>query len=139
MTRRAVVRIDPKRPGKLLETEHQAQCAFFAWFRYTYPGCKLAYAVPNAAKRNVAVASWMKAEGLTAGAPDIVIDVPHGTFHGLRIELKVGNNQLTAEQAVMAVQLKAEGYAVYTCWGSSAAIATAAEYLDGWTPKEQRK
>lgn len=52
--------------------EHEEQKNFVRWFRSQYPKVKI-FAVPNAAARDHNAASYMKAEGLSAGCPDLWI------------------------------------------------------------------
>ena len=55
-----------------IPTEHQEQCAFVKWFRHQYPRVRI-FAVPNAAMRSVELASYLRAEGMTPGVPDLVV------------------------------------------------------------------
>lgn len=52
--------------------EHEEQKNFVKWFRMQYPKVRI-FAVPNAAARGHNAASYMKAEGLSAGCPDVWI------------------------------------------------------------------
>lgn len=125
-------------------SEHAIQAAYFQWVRLAYPGTKLIYAVPNAAKRGPALASWMKAEGLTAGIPDINIDIPRtppymafvptGGFHGMRIETKSIKGKLTDEQAEAHKQLQKAGYFVTVCRDTESMILQTKIYLGDWKP-----
>lgn len=114
--RRRVVssaKLDPTRPGKLLPSEHQSQSAFFDLVRLKYPRCELIYAVPNGGHRHKLTAVKLKREGVKAGIWDITVDVPAGDCHGLKMEVKSGNNKLTKEQKKMeAAYIKAGYYCV---------------------------
>lgn len=52
--------------------EHEEQKNFVKWFRMQYPKVRI-FAVPNAAARSHNAASYMRAEGLSAGCQDIWI------------------------------------------------------------------
>lgn len=52
--------------------EHEEQCAFIKWFHKQYPKV-VVFAVPNAAMRDYKLAAYLKAEGMTAGVPDLHI------------------------------------------------------------------
>lgn len=52
--------------------EHEEQCAFVKWFHKQYPKV-VVFAVPNAAMRDYKLAAYLKAEGMTAGVPDLHI------------------------------------------------------------------
>lgn len=55
-----------------IPTEHQEQSAFVKWFRMQYPKVRI-FAVPNAAMRSVELASYLRAEGMTPGVPDLIV------------------------------------------------------------------
>lgn len=52
--------------------EHEEQSMFVKWFKMQYKNVRI-FAVPNAAARGHNAASYMKAEGLSAGCPDVWI------------------------------------------------------------------
>ena len=85
-------------------------------------------AIPNAAKRSYALARYLKAEGLRAGAPDMLLAVPHKGFGGLWIENKRGSNKPSNDQIKMIDFLEC-GYAVKVCYSADAAIKEIKEYL----------
>lgn len=69
------------------ESQLQIQCV--SWFRYMYPHlAPLFFAVPNGGKRNKAEAAIMKAEGITAGVSDLILNIPSGRYTQLAIEMK---------------------------------------------------
>ena len=53
-------------------TEHEEQVLFVEWFRHTFPDVLL-YAIPNAGKRHVRYAMYLRDEGMVAGIPDMHI------------------------------------------------------------------
>lgn len=122
-------RLDPKRPGKLLPTEHQIQSAYFDWVRMTYPDTKLIYAVPNGANKSPAQRMKFKREGLTPGIPDVNIDHPRGRYHGMRIEFKRPGERASPDQLEALQQLKEAGYHAFLCSSAEVAINETEKYL----------
>ena len=55
-----------------MESEHLQQVRFVSWFRRSYPGTRI-FAVPNGGHRGASQGAALKAEGVTAGVPDIFI------------------------------------------------------------------
>jgi hypothetical protein len=55
-----------------LPTEHEEQREFVCWFRQTYRGVRI-FAIPNGGLRGRAAAAKLKAEGVSAGVPDLCI------------------------------------------------------------------
>lgn len=123
--------MDPATYAARTNTEHAHQVALFMWAKAwskDEPRLELMFAIPNGGQRNKAVASRMKAEGVKAGVPDIMLPVPAVvtgfTSHGLFIELKrpkTGSQRkgTTSEQQskFWHPRLQAEGYFVATCFG----------------------
>lgn len=126
----------PDKPAR--PSEHQEQCAFFAWVRM-YLKTKgiepsLCYAVPNGGARHKAVAAKLKAEGVTAGVCDVNFDYPHWgahypLYHGLKLEFKRAPNKLTAAQDAHIAALRGVGYNVVVCWSFEEAKRTIEAYL----------
>lgn len=111
-------------------SEHQIQKAVFQWLRAVHPKI-VAYAIPNAARRSAAQAAYLKAEGLRAGMPDIVIARPCGGFHGLYIELKTKTGRISDVQKQMLFALAAEDYACAVARSVDEAINLITTYLEG--------
>lgn len=112
-------------------SEHDHQVALFKWARLhtqKYPGLGLLAAVPNGGHRHKAVAGKLKAEGVRAGFPDIVLPVARRGFHGMYIELKKpkdrnsGAGRMTKYQREWQEALLDQGYFAVCCTGFEAAI-----------------
>ena len=56
--------------------------------------------------------------------------VPHGSFHGLYIEMKYGKNKTTEKQDWWLEQLAAQGYDTAVCYGADEAMDKIAGYLE---------
>lgn len=66
----------------LIPSEHAEQIAFVQWFRLQFPSVRI-IAIPNGGARNRVVAMKLKAEGVSAGVPDLHVPAWH-----LWIEMK---------------------------------------------------
>ena len=95
--------------------EHHLQVACVRWFRMQYPQ-HLIYAIPNGGQRNAIVAAKLKAEGVTAGIPDLHIPVSRHGYHSLYIEMKNGKaGRLSEHQKECIAQLQSQGHKVAVC------------------------
>jgi hypothetical protein len=118
-------------------SEHEMQVALFDWIDAhidDYPGLASAFAVPNGGDRHPATAARMKAEGVRAGVPDVLLLWPShdGRYPGLAMELKVGKNQPSATQQEWLQRLKEAGfYAVVVRNDWRTAAREIIEYLVG--------
>jgi hypothetical protein len=136
----------PKRDRS--DLEHKEQVKLFEWADETVsvlPDLEMMYAVPNGSHKSMAQAVKFKREGLRSGVPDVALDSPVGSFHGLRIEMKSpgadGDSALGLKrkepgklkdgQANWLVRLHAKGYAVAVCWTFEQARNVVQRYLAG--------
>lgn len=74
------------------------------------PAC----AIPNGGRRGPREAALLKAEGVTAGAPDWVLFVPASGWAGLAFEFKspTGKGRLTVTQSDFHESLRTHGWMV---------------------------
>lgn len=110
------------------------QEALFEWAAYNivrFPELEYMHHVPNGGKRDKATAIALKRQGVKAGVPDIVLPVARGDWHGLYIELKVGENKPTDNQKRWIKFLDEQGYYVTVCYGWQQAAREVEEYLEG--------
>ena len=112
-------------------TEHSQQAALFAYIaqQTEYPELKLAFSIPNGGLRSKATAARLKAEGQRAGVWDIFLPVPRGRWHGLFIEMKVGNNKLTTKQEEFVVSLS-NNYSFMVCYSWEEARSALLWYME---------
>lgn len=75
-----------------IPTEHEEQKNFVKWFRIQYPKVKI-FAIPNSAARSPELSSYLRAEGLTKGVPDLYIPEWH-----LWIEMKRIKGSVTSPE-----------------------------------------
>lgn len=89
-------------------------------------------AVPNSAPKGHTAAAYFRAEGLRPGYPDLLLDVPAGVYHGLRLELKRQHGgRIEVDESVWHKRLRARGYAVAVPCGCDAAKIIIERYLRG--------
>lgn len=111
------------------EQEHNLQVACVRWFRYRYPKA-LIFAIPNGGQRNAIVAAKLKAEGVMAGVPDLLIPCARGVYHGLFVEMKNGKKGRVSEaQSVMMDRLQGEWYKCAVCRSFDEFKATVEQYM----------
>ena len=116
-------------------SEHTEQQALFEWAAWQanlgVEPLRLMFAIPNGGLRNKATAGRLKAEGVKAGVPDIMLPWPAQHYHGLFIEIKVGENKATAEQLYWLAWLNDAGYQAKIAYGWKEAKIIIEEYLLG--------
>ena len=113
--------------------EHNSQAAFIKWCTLQekrYPELGLVYAVPNAAKRSLRLAYYLKSEGLKSGVPDTVLAYPKPPYAGLYMEFKHGKNKSTTNQLIWQAKLRAAGHRVEVVYTVDEAIRVTKEYLN---------
>ncbi len=87
-----------KKRRRSLEGQHQK--AAFSWLSLQYPEVRrVTFHPANGGSRNVVEAKSLKAQGVTAGVPDMVCLYPSRSYHGFICEFKHGNNGLTSTQS----------------------------------------
>ncbi|MCM1256494.1 MAG: VRR-NUC domain-containing protein [Roseburia sp.] len=122
-----------------IDTESGAQDMLFTWAMWQQgarPELELLHHIPNGGKRDARTGRALKRQGVKAGVPDLCLPVARGGFHGLYIELKVGNNTTSPRQKEWISNLGQQGYCARVCRGWEEAKETIEGYLDG---KIQRK
>jgi len=68
------------------------------------------------------LAARMKAEGLEAGVPDVLIFSRHDQYRGVAIEMKAKKGKVSDRQSEWHRKLSAEGWLVAVCYSSDEAI-----------------
>ena len=113
-------------------TEHDEQCALFAWAdanEGAHEELKLLFSIPNGGYRPVATAAMLKASGTKAGVPDCCLPVARGRFHSLWIEMKRKPNKPTEAQEQWITDLRRYGHMAVICYGAQDAISCILAYL----------
>lgn len=100
--------------------EHHAQAALVRWL--AMKGV-MAIAIPNAARRSARQAAYLKAEGMIAGAPDLILHRRARGGHPVAVEMKRAKGaRVSPVQEAMHELLRAEGWVVLVCYGLDDAI-----------------
>lgn len=93
-------------------SEHIEQREFVAWFRQTFDGVRI-FAIPNGEQRSRTAGARLKAEGVSAGVPDLFIPA-WGQF----IEMKRADGGKTSKvQKDWINYLEDVGYHADVCHG----------------------
>jgi hypothetical protein len=115
-------------------SEHEHQVSLVEWAslaQKSIPDLDMLAAIPNGGFRHKATAGKLKAEGVRAGYPDLVLNVPRGKYHGLFIELKSMTGSTSAAQKEWLAKLNAAGNHAVVCKGWIAAREVIVWYLAG--------
>lgn len=115
------------------ESQLQIQCV--SWFRYMYPHlAPLFFAVPNGGKRNKAEAAIMKAEGITAGVSDLILNIPSGRYTQLAIEMKDCTGTQSSAQKRYQRYAQAVGIKYIICRDFGTFTVQVKDYLESVCP-----
>jgi hypothetical protein len=108
-------------------SEHLEQVYFVAWFRREFAGVRI-FAIPNGGSRGIREASRFKAEGVSAGVPDLFVPA-----WSLWVEMKrQKGGTVSAEQKDWHQYLLEIGDTVMVCRGCDDAIAQVTEWRQTW-------
>lgn len=116
-------------------SEYQEQGAVIDWWWQAHKTFELPvfalFSVPNGAYLANAHygAAMLKKAGMRSGAPDLVLAVPRGTYHGMFAEMKSINGRESDEQQAFGAYLESAGYKFAFCYGADAAIELIKQYL----------
>jgi hypothetical protein len=106
---------------KTIDREGQEQAALLTELRIRMPEvADLIFHVPNGGHRAKAVAAKLKAQGVKAGIPDLVLPMARGGFFGLYIEFKAtppNDAAISDSQHERIRKLNAQGYLAVVCRG----------------------
>ena len=101
----------------LKRTEHVEQREFVRWFRQTFPAVRI-LAIPNGSQRSRTTGAKLKAEGVVAGVPDLLVPA-----WSLWIEMKRADGGTTsAVQKDWIEYLASVGHRVIVARGCADAI-----------------
>lgn len=88
-----------------IPTEHEEQRELVKWFRQTWPTVRI-FAIPNGGARSMSTAGRLKAEGVSAGVPDLFIPAWR-----VWVEMKrIKGGSLSAEQKSWITYLESVGF-----------------------------
>jgi hypothetical protein len=107
--------------AKPVDREGQEQAALMRELELRYPEVfELMYHVPNGGHRVKAVAGKLKAQGVKAGIPDLVLTMARGGYFGLYIEFKAtppNDAAISPNQHERIRKLNDQGYLAVVCRG----------------------
>lgn len=96
--------------------EHNTQVACVTWFRMQFPKMrKILLSFPNMGKRTQATARYLKNEGMTAGAPDLILLKASKGFSSLAIEMKTRIGKQSEEQKAWQKEFEENGGKYVVC------------------------
>ncbi len=113
--------------------ETAEQVTVFDWAALNlnkYPELKFMYHVANEGKRSARYGAELKRMGLKKGVPDICLPCARGGYHGLYIEMKVGDNTPTQDQKDFLEFLRSQNYVAIVAHGAEEAIEIIKSYLN---------
>ncbi len=120
--------------------EHSEQVALFKWAdmqplsRYIFKEGRIGdflAACPNGGFRTVQTGSMLKAEGVRAGFPDMILTLPNKNHCALFIELKAPTKtaRVSDSQKIWLERLNGCGYLAQVAYGFEAAKQLIEDYL----------
>lgn len=123
------------KPSRLpsVDFEGREQAALMNWLRVRYQEAYgLTYHVPNGGRRDKVTGAKLKAQGVKAGVPDLVLAQARGGYFGLYIEFKATpphDASVSKEQREWVRILLAQGYCAVVCKGMNEAIKEITSYM----------
>ena len=119
--------------AKPVDREGVEQAALMAELRVRMPNvADLIYHVPNGGHRVKAVAAKLKAQGVKAGIPDLVLPMARGGYFGLYLEFKATpphDAAISDSQHERIRKLSDQGYLAVVCRGHFDAMEQLRAYL----------
>ena len=111
------------------------------WKACEYPELRLLFHIPNGGCRTRTEGAILSAMGVKKGIPDLFLPCAAGEWHGLFIEMKTADGQMSGCQCEMFSALRAAGYAGEVCRSADEAISVLEAYLKkrGQIPKRLGK
>ncbi len=105
-------------------SEGSQQKALMVWAALEskrYPQLKWLVHIPNGGSRHIREAVELKAQGVKAGVPDLMLPWPNKNFAGLFIEMKAGKGKTSIKQDEWLEYLSSVGYmtSVQWTWGDA--------------------
>lgn len=121
-----------KNDGNSKPYERIEQAISLVWLACNHPEAfDHTTAIPLGGYRPKGSGGQVKAEGVKAGYPDFLMDMPMNGYHGLRIEMKkfCKSANPSEDQLDWLTKLTRQGYRAVLCRGHQAAIYELSTYL----------
>lgn len=112
------------------DTEQINVVSWANWNMNRYPELRWLFHVSNGGSRNKQEAVKFKQMGVKAGVSDLCLPYPKGSYCGLFVEMKFGNNRQQDTQKEFLADMAAAGHFVATCYSAEEAIKVIEEYLN---------
>lgn len=124
-----------------LRSEAVEQARLIEWARmqgqaHKLPALSMLYSHLNGLSTTKVQASRLRAGGAIDGLPDLFLPQSAGRWHGLYIEMKGLEGQLSKSQLARGLELIEQGYLVTCCWGAQEAVWFILEYTGWQLPSE---
>lgn len=110
-------------------TEHQIQRLAVNYLKTFLPEPFIIFSVPNGGLRDIGTAKKLKAEGVLAGIPDLVIPIAKETYNALYIEVKKPGGSVSAAQLKVHRNLRAWNNKVVVCYSVKEIVCTVISYF----------
>ena len=111
------------------EFHHKSLFHFFSLIEFRVPMVRFAFHCPNGGYRNAREGAKLKAMGVRAGVPDVLLPVQTHGFAGLAIELKYGKNKLSKEQQLWMLHFSRNGWMPVVAYDWTEAAKATLAYL----------
>lgn len=112
--------------------EQREQIKVIEWSKWKaceHPELRLLFHIPNGGCRMRTEGAILSAMGVKKGVPDLFLPCAAGEWHGLFIEMKTADGQMSGCQREMISALRAAGYAGEVCRSADEAISVLEAYL----------
>ena len=116
MQQKSVTRGEEIEQARVVRWSHRPSC------REILPDLKWLHHSPNGGKRDAFTGAQMKALGVKAGFPDLILPARAGAFSGLVIEMKSSTGQTSPAQNEWLAHLTAQGWRVEVCRSADEAV-----------------
>jgi nitroreductase len=112
-----------------VKPEQIAQCQMMDWIRSIPDVEPYVFHIGNERQTSPQQGRLLKRMGVRAGVSDLFIGIAKGKWHGMFLELKVGNNKPTKAQEQFMLDFASQGYYCVWCQGFDEARVLISEYL----------
>lgn len=113
------------------DLEHRIQVSCVNWFDWTHRDIsKSLLSFANGGKRDAVTGAKLKAEGVRAGAPDLILLLPRGKYHALAIEMKTPKGRQSPAQKEWQAYFESMGGKYVVCRSLEEFIEAIESYLN---------